>query len=213
MQLFLKKVYPVYIEPEKIAGSQIWNSDILFLKGEKTQIVAPSGSGKTSLIHFLYGLRKEYKGEIAYDNKNISAFSNEDFATWRQNKISIIFQDLRLFNEHTVRQNLDIKRLLSPFHTENKIEQFAVRLGIKNKLDKQVKTCSYGEQQRIAIIRSLLQPFDFLLADEPFSHLDENNRRIAMELIEEEVAARNAAIILADLKKMEYFNAEKTYHL
>jgi putative ABC transport system ATP-binding protein len=144
MQLFLKKVYPVYIEPEKIAGSQIWNSDILFLKGEKTQIVAPSGSGKTSLIHFLYGLRKEYKGEIAYDNKNISAFSNEDFATWRQNKISIIFQDLRLFNEHTVRQNLDIKRLLSPFHTENKIEQFAVRLGIKNKLDKQVKTCSYG---------------------------------------------------------------------
>ena len=89
----------------------------------------------------------------------------------------------------------------------------ASRLGISNKLNNQVKTCSYGEQQRIAIIRALQQPFEFLLMDEPFSHLDENNRKIATALIEEEAAKRNAGIILADLKRVEYFKADRILHL
>lgn len=89
----------------------------------------------------------------------------------------------------------------------------AKRLGIESKLTKPCKTCSYGEQQRIAIIRSLQQPFDFLLMDEPFSHLDENNRQIAMELIEEECTARKASIVLADLKQIEYFKADKIIYL
>ena len=114
-----------------------------------------------------------------------------------------------MFTEQTVIQNVEIKRLLNPFHPESKIVEMAKRLGIESKLNKLCKTCSYGEQQRIAIIRSLLQPFDFLLLDEPFSHLDEANRIKAMELIEEEAAARNASIILADLKEIEYFKAER----
>ena len=89
----------------------------------------------------------------------------------------------------------------------------AKRLGIESKLEKLCNTCSYGEQQRIAIIRALQQPFDFLLLDEPFSHLDENNRQIAMQLMEEEAVERNGAIILTDLKKIEYFKAERILYL
>ena len=103
--------------------------------------------------------------------------------------------------------------MLNPFHPESRIAEMASQLGIGNKLNKLVKTCSYGEQQRIAIIRALQQPFDFLLMDEPFSHLDENNRKIAAALIEEEAAKRNAGVILADLKRVEYFNADEVLHL
>ena len=213
MQIKLQQVVPDFLEPEKISKSQIWNVPVDFANKENVQIVAPSGSGKTSLIHFLYGLRKDYTGSITYDNKNIAGFDAEEFSIYRQQYISIVFQDLRLFPEQTVLQNLEIKRLLNPFHNESRIEVMANRLGIGNKLNKLCKTCSYGEQQRIAIIRSLQQPFDFLLLDEPFSHLDENNRKKAMELMEEETAARNAAIILADLKPIEYFNAAKTLYL
>jgi ABC-type lipoprotein export system ATPase subunit len=213
MQIQLQQVLPTFIEEEKIAQSQIWNSSVVFNTGEKIQIVAPSGSGKTSLIHFLYGLRKDYNGSILYDNNSISHFNAEKFATYRQQNISIVFQDLRLFAEQTVLQNLDIKRQLNPYHTESKIAAMANRLGIENKLHKLCKTCSYGEQQRIAIIRSLQQPFNFLLLDEPFSHLDENNRKKAMELMEEEAALRKASIILADLKAIEYFKADRTLHL
>lgn len=204
---------PVFFEEGKATGSQLWDQSLTFSKGENIHIVAPSGSGKTSFIHFLYGLRKDYTGKILYDNNDIQNFDAEKFSTWRQQYISIIFQDLRLFTEQTVWQNIEIKRLLNPYHTESRIQAMAKRLGIESKLNKLCNTCSYGEQQRIAIIRALQQPFDFLLLDEPFSHLDENNRQIAMQLMEEEAAERKASIILADLKKIDYFTAEKVYHL
>ncbi len=213
MQISLQQVVPVFFEAGKADGSQLWNQNISFNKGENIHIVAPSGSGKTSFIHFLYGLRKDYSGNILYDNNNIKNFDAEKFSTWRQQYISIIFQDLRLFTEQTVLQNLEIKRLLSPYHKESRIAAMAKRLGIESKLEKLCNTCSYGEQQRIAIIRALQQPFDFLLLDEPFSHLDENNRQIAMQLMEEEAAERNAAIILTDLKKIDYFKAERILYL
>ena len=213
MQIQLQKVVPTFIEEEKIYRSQIWSSSVIFNEGEKIEIVAPSGSGKTSLIHFLYGLRKDYNGTISYDTNSIAGFDAEHFAIYRQQHISIVFQDLRLFAEQTVLQNLEIKRQLNPYHTESKIAAMAKRLGIENKLNKLCKTCSYGEQQRIAIIRALQQPFNFLLLDEPFSHLDEANRKKAMELIEEETTLRKASIILADLKAIEYFKADRTFHL
>jgi putative ABC transport system ATP-binding protein len=213
MQIFLQQVVPDFFEIDKATGSQLWNQTLSFSTGENVHIVAPSGSGKTSFIHFLYGLRKDYSGKILYDNNDIKSFDAEKFSTWRQKSISIIFQDLRLFTQQTVLQNLEIKRLLSPYHKERRITAMAKRLGIESKLSKLCSTCSYGEQQRIAIIRALQQPFDFLLLDEPFSHLDENNRQKAMELMQEEATERKAAIILTDLKKIDYFQAEKVLYL
>lgn len=213
MQISLQQVVPVFLEEGETAGSQLWNQTLSFIKGENIHIIAPSGSGKTSFIHFLYGLRNDYIGKILYDDNDIKNFDAEKFSTWRQQYISIIFQDLRLFTEQTVLQNLEIKRLLSPWHKQSRIIAMAKRLGIENKLSKRCNTCSYGEQQRIAIIRALQQPFDFLLLDEPFSHLDENNRQKAMELMEEEATERKATIILTDLKKIEYFNFTRVLYL
>ncbi|MEO6732839.1 MAG: ATP-binding cassette domain-containing protein [Ferruginibacter sp.] len=213
MQILLQKVLPVFFEEDKVNNSQLWNNTLSFNKGENIHIIAPSGSGKTTLIHFLYGLRNDYKGNISYDTNDIKNFDAEKFSIWRRQHISIVFQDLRLFTEQTVLQNLEIKRMLSPFHPTNNIAAMAARLGIESKLTKLCKTCSYGEQQRIAIIRALQQPFDFLLLDEPFSHLDELNRQKAMELMEEESKKRNATIILADLREITYFKSERMLHL
>ncbi len=213
MQITLQQIVPEFFEKDKVKNSQLWDQSLSFTKGEKIHIIAPSGSGKTVLIHFLYGLRKDYTGKILFDENDISNFNAANFSGCRQQFISIIFQDLRLFINQTVRQNLEIKRLLLPYHAESRIVTMAKRLGIENKLDKLCSTCSYGEQQRIAVIRALQQPFEFLLLDEPFSHLDENNRHIAMELIEEEAAERKAAIILADLKKIDYFRTDLILYL
>jgi putative ABC transport system ATP-binding protein len=89
----------------------------------------------------------------------------------------------------------------------------AQRLGIASKLLQNAGMCSYGERQRIAIIRALQQPFDFLILDEPFSHLDEANAKKAMELILEEVDKRQAGLIMADLAAVEFFPSHKTYRL
>lgn len=213
MQINLQEIVPDYIGRDNINKSEVWGKKIIITPGEHLHIVAPSGSGKTSLIHFIYGLRKDYNGNISYDNNDIKKLSTEGFSVYRKNKLSIIFQDLRLFDNQTALENLEIKRMLDPFHKPEKIYEMAQKLGIETKLNQQVKTCSYGEQQRIAIIRSLMQPFDFLLLDEPYSHLDESNRKKAMDLIYAECETRNAAMIFADLKQIDFLKGEKVLML
>jgi ABC-type lipoprotein export system ATPase subunit len=213
MQINLQEIVPDYIDKKNINGSQVWGKKIIINKGEHLHIVAPSGTGKTSLIHFIYGLRKDYTGTISYDTTDIKKLSTESFSSFRQNKISIIFQDLRLFEDQTAKENIEIKRRLDPYHSAEKIDDMARKLGIEIKLNQQVKSCSYGEQQRIAIIRSLMQPFDFILLDEPYSHLDEANRKKATELIYEECEQRNAAMIFADLKELDFLKGEKVLML
>lgn len=213
MQIQLQEIIPAYFEKQQITGSEIWGKKISFDQDGHVHIIAPSGSGKTSLIHFIYGLRKDYEGTISYQAQNIRNFSLEDFSGFRQKNISIVFQDLRLFSEQTVRENIELKRQLNPFHSSEKIDAMARRLGVETRLNRLAKTCSYGEQQRIAIIRSLMQPFNFLLLDEPFSHLDDNNRRKAMELIAEECEQRKASMIFADLKMVNFFNGQRILKL
>lgn len=213
MQITLQQVVPVYIEEEKVSGSGIWKKDVTLDPAVKVQVVAPSGSGKTSLVHFLYGMRKDYSGSILFNGTDIRSFDVEKHAEFRRQYISIVFQDLRLFTEQTVMQNLEVKRILNPYHPQSRIEEMARRLGIHNKLGKPAKTCSYGEQQRIAIIRALQQPFDLLLLDEPFSNLDDNNRLKVMELMDEEAKERKAAILLLDLKPIEFFKPDRILNL
>ncbi|MEN9569940.1 MAG: hypothetical protein RL172_1171 [Bacteroidota bacterium] len=213
MQIQLQQVAPAFFSTAKITPSQVWGKNIVIQKGQKLHIVAPSGSGKTSFTHFLYGIRNDYTGCILFNNQNLQQLGAEKLALWRSQHISIVFQDMRLFAEQTVLQNLEIKRLLAPHYPIQKIVEMAERLGIADKLNNNCNTCSYGEQQRVAIIRSLLQPFDFLLLDEPFSHLDDTNTQKALALIEEEALQRNAAIILNDLRVIDHLNAETILYL
>ena len=213
MQLTIRDLLPVYFEEERKKRSEIWGKEIVFQRGELTKIIAPSGSGKTSLMHFLYGIRREYTGDILYDQQSLRTIDPETLSGFRSSQVSIVFQDMRLLPEQTVMENLEIKRQLNPYHNEDKVRQMAERLGVGSKLASLGRTCSYGEQQRIAIIRSLMQPFDFLLLDEPFSHLDNRNAEKAMELMLEEAAVRGASIIFADLERIDFFPFPRLFYL
>jgi ABC-type lipoprotein export system ATPase subunit len=213
MQLAIRHLLPAYFDKNVTQTSEVWGKDFVFEKGEYIKIVAPSGSGKSSLMNFLYGMRNDYNGIITYSDKNIRNFSAEDISRYRKDYISIVFQDMKLFPDQTAQENIEIKRQLNPYHPAEKIAEMFQRLGIGNKLSSKCSICSYGEQQRIAIIRSLMQPFDILLLDEPFSHLDNNNAEKAMGLILEEAKLRNATIIFADLERIDYFPFTRLYHL
>src|SRR5436190_15649644 len=102
MQICLQKIVPSFFSKQDYTDSEVWGKPIIFNKGENVHIVAPSGSGKTSLIHFLYGLRNDYTGDILYGTENIKAFDVEKFSLWRKQHISIVFQDMRLFTDQTV---------------------------------------------------------------------------------------------------------------
>ncbi len=211
MQFQLKHIVPT---PLKDIFSQrqsdIWNKDITFLKEEYIKIKAPSGTGKTTFIHILYKLRHDFEGHVLYDSTNIVEIKKDELAIIRQQKISIIFQDLRLFPNLTAAENIELKRVMqTPIYEKNIIHEMAEKLGIVHILKQKAGLCSYGEQQRIAIIRALVQPFDWLLMDEPFSHLDEQNTHKAAWLISEECAKRKAGFIITDLDEDNHFNYTK----
>jgi putative ABC transport system ATP-binding protein len=198
--LQIDRIQPSFFEASACTHSELWLQRIDVEPGERIQIQAPSGSGKTSLTHFLYGIRKEYVGNIRYDQVDARSMDADAWADLRREKLAIVFQDMRLFAEPTLRTNFEIKRQLTHQHPETVIEQWSRRLGIDHRLDTPAKRCSYGEQQRASIIRALLQPFCWLLLDEPFSHLDDANAKKAMDLILEESERQGAAVLLADLE-------------
>lgn len=210
MNIQLNQLVPVPLR-DKITRrpSEVWNTQVSFESGEWVKIKAPSGTGKTTLIHLMYKLRSDYSGTITYDNHNVKNLDDAQLAQYRQSKLSVIFQDLRLFAHLTAFENIELKRVLQqPFCAEQRIYEMAEQLGITPILKQPARICSYGEQQRIAIIRALVQPFDMLLMDEPFSHLDEVNSAKAAALIAEECIKRKAGFVLTDLDEDNWF----TYH-
>lgn len=207
MNIQLNQLIPVPLR-DKIErrSSEIWGNAVSFNSNSWVKIKAPSGTGKTTLVHLMYKLRSDYTGEVKYDSRNIKQLHDEELAQYRQNKISIIFQDLRLFAHLTAFENIELKRVLQkPFCEAGAINEMAEELGITHILQQPVRICSYGEQQRIAIIRALVQPFELLLMDEPFSHLDEQNSAKAAALIARECKKRNAGFVLTDLDEDQWF--------
>lgn len=214
MQLLLQNIIPIPLR-DKITGntSGVWNNAVHFHKGERIFIQAPSGTGKTTLVHILYGLRSDYQGNVLWDNKPLSGMDAETLAGLRTRAISVVFQDMRLFPGLTAWENIDIKRRLTDTITEQQAADWLGRLGLADKKNATGSTLSYGEQQRIAIIRALVQPFRWLLMDEPFSHLDHVNTQKAIALISEVAAQRDAGMLLADLDENDYFPYTKTIRL
>jgi len=208
MQIELKQIIPIPLQDKfSQRNSDLWNQTVLFQHGEWVKIKAPSGTGKTTFIHTLYKLRHDYSGKVFYNDQDIKNIKGDALAQIRQQKISIVFQDLRLFPNLTARENIELKRVLqTPFYEANMIDEMAEKLGVTTILNQRGGLCSYGEQQRFAIIRSLIQPFDWLLLDEPFSHLDQDNISKAAALIAEECSKRKAGFILTDLDEDEHFN-------
>ena len=159
-------------------------------------------------------MHTEHTNSTDASNNELKQITGDSLAQIRQQNISVVFQDLRLFSNLTARENIELKRVLQkPFYESNMINVFAERLGVTHILDQRAGLCSYGEQQRIAIIRALMQPFDWLIMDEPFSHLDHENISKAADLIAEECSKRNAGFLLTDLDEDSHFNYSKILNL
>ena len=214
MILSLHNVVPTPLKDKVQQGSDVWNRAVSFTTGQWTKIKAPSGTGKTTLIHSLYKLREDYSGKIEWDGINVQELPTEQVAQYRQEKISVIFQDLRLFPNLTSFENIELKRVLQkPYCDQEKIFSMAAALGVEHILHQKAGICSYGEQQRIAIIRALIHPFSMLVMDEPFSHLDQANTARAAELIMKECKDRNAGFIITDLDDDHHFPYDQIMNL
>ncbi len=197
----LKNALPDVFSEIKDIKSDIWRKDVTFEKGKTYLIKAESGLGKSSLCSYIYGYRADFSGNIFFDEAEVKNIKRKKWDNIRSKHLSLLFQELRLFPELTALENIRLKNNLTHHKTESEIDLMFDRLGISDKKDQPIGKMSWGQQQRVVIIRSLCQPFDFLILDEPISHLDDNNAKIITELILEEVRAQHAGLIVTSIGK------------
>ncbi|MBC8347971.1 MAG: ATP-binding cassette domain-containing protein [Verrucomicrobia bacterium] len=211
MKIELQQVLPEPIPEKALNASRVWGSALVLDSGKRHLVSGVSGRGKSTLLHVIYGIRKDFKGRLLIDDKDSSAFTEEDWTHLRSRQVALLFQDLRLFPNLTARENME----LLPVRDEAALstETMAERLGVAEYLEKPCGILSQGQRQRMSLIRTLSRSFEILLLDEPFSHLDDENTRKAWNLIEEELKRRHAGLVLSSLDEVSDFAIDHKWKL
>jgi putative ABC transport system ATP-binding protein len=214
MQLKCNHIIPLPLKENLPEQSEVWGRELIIGPSEKIFFNAPSGKGKSTFIHILYGLRKDFEGDVSWSGRSLKTQTEAQWAAWRSKELSIVFQDLRLFDDLDLMENILIKQSLAAGSAGmEQAEEWLEILGMAHKKNQKAGLLSYGEKQRVAIVRALLQPFSWLLLDEPFSHLDEGNIQKAAGLISGQLAARNAGLLMVDLENSPWFSFDKKLRL
>lgn len=200
-RISFESVLPQVFTHHKDFKSEIWNGKVTFERGYLYLVEAESGKGKSTFCSYISGYRHDYTGHILFDETDISTYKMYDWVNFRRRHISHLFQELRLFPELTAFENVEIKNQLTRWKSSTQIKEWFEQLDIADKLDVEVGKMSYGQQQRVAMMRALVQPFDFLLLDEPISHLDDNNAQTMTEIMLTEAREQEAAVIVTSIGK------------
>jgi len=180
--------------------------DLKIHSGEKVAVVGKSGSGKTSLIMLMGGLEKPSSGEIIFDQQSISSFSEDQLADIRKQKIGIVFQSFYLIPNYTALENVSlILEINGAKYTKQQAEELLVQFGLKDRLNHFPTQLSGGEQQRVAIARSMAVKPKMILADEPTGNLDSENSDMISKLLFEYADKNQSSLVLVthDLKFAE----------
>jgi ABC-type lipoprotein export system ATPase subunit len=198
----LRQALPkVFADRRDSLTSDVWLRDLSFKRGELSLIEAASGTGKSSLCSFIYGYRNDFEGTISFDSDNVKSLSVGQWTEVRRNNLSILFQELRLFGELTALENIEIKNRLTGYKSRQEIMTLLERMGVADKANIKADNLSFGQQQRVAFVRALCQPFDFVMLDEPISHLDDANGAVMGEILLEELRARGAGALVTSIGK------------
>ena len=199
MNIKLEHVVPHPLASIQHSDDSVWGNNILLEKGKHILLNASSGKGKSTFTTTTIGLRKDYEGTVRYNDENIRNFSKDQWTDIRKSKLSVVFQDLQLFSKLSVGENLILKNALNDTYSETELRQFLQQLEIDHKWDQPCGLLSMGQQQRVAIVRAMTQPYEWLIMDEPFSHLDVENAKRCMNIIHERTVEQKAGFVLTTL--------------
>ena len=186
---------PRVFSSESIPESDVWKRELTFRRGEYYLVEAASGGGKSSMCSYIFGARTDYEGTLRFNDTDTATLVISQWQELRRRNLAYLPQELSLFPELTALQNIELKNSLTGWKTREEIELWLEELGIDSRRDYPVGKMSIGQQQRVGIIRALCQPFDFILLDEPVSHLDAENNRKAARMIIGEASRQEAGII------------------
>jgi lipoprotein-releasing system ATP-binding protein len=154
--------------------------DLTICKGEIVSIVGASGAGKSTLLHILGTLDRPDAGQLLYDDQDLSKLNTRQLASFRNKHIGFIFQFHNLLPEFSACENVCIPAYIAGIDqtkANKRAQELLDFLGLSHRLNHKPSQLSGGEQQRVAVARSLMNNPDVVFADEPSGNLDSQNSK------------------------------------
>ena len=173
--------------------------DATIYSGELLAIVGPSGSGKSTLLHIIAGLDKPTRGKVTVDKVDISKLSPDELAEYRNRKIGVVFQFYNLIPYLTAVENVELPMAISGVETKtrrSKALKILELVGLSEKAKKRPTELSGGEQQRVAIARSLVNEPSLILADEPTGNIDSASAKAIVDAFVELVHEKGVTVVM-----------------
>jgi len=173
--------------------------DATIYKGELLAVVGPSGSGKSTLLHIVGGLDKPTKGRVIVDQVDISKLNSNRLAEYRNKKIGVVFQFYNLIPYLTAIENVELPMSIAgaePKTRRSKALKLLEIVGLRDKARKKPTELSGGEQQRVAIARSLVNEPKLILADEPTGNIDSASAAAIIEAFRRLIAEQEVSVVM-----------------
>ncbi|MEM9969364.1 MAG: ABC transporter ATP-binding protein [Pseudomonadota bacterium] len=182
------------------SGFQLEVPAFSLANAERLAVVGPSGSGKTTLLNLIAGILSPKIGRITVAGVDVTALSNAERRRFRASQIGFVFQDFALLDYLSARQNIlypyrITSALILEREARERAETLAAACGIGDKLDRHPPELSQGEQQRVAICRALVTQPKLILSDEATGNLDPDSKARILDLLFEQAAIANAAVL------------------
>jgi putative ABC transport system ATP-binding protein len=183
--------------------------------GEFVAIVGPSGSGKTTLLSTLGGMLAPTSGKVWFDNRSLYDTTAQERAEIRQKRIGFVFQTFNLIPYLTALENVQVPQMLAGLHEPDQQDRAAAllaRVGLEGRLDHKPSELSVGQQQRVALARTLANDPAVVLADEPTGNLDPSTREQVLEFFEE-LCREGRTVIMVTHDPIAAARANRTFKL
>ena len=169
-------------------------------------VLGKSGCGKSTLLNLLGGLDKVNSGEISYNGKDFSAFSQKDFEEYRNDTVGFVFQDYNLIDNFNVYENVDIALILQSATDKDKlISQALKQVGLEGYEKRKISELSGGQKQRVAIARAIVKNSSIILADEPTGNLDSDTGKDILDLLKNLSADKLVIVVTHDKENAELY--------
>jgi ABC-type lipoprotein export system ATPase subunit len=167
-------------------------------QGEQWLVLGPSGSGKTTLLHILAGILTPSEGSVSVAGQDIDRLSASELDRFRGRHIGIVFQRLHLIPSLTVLDNLLLAQYLAGTKQDAQDAHLLLAsLGLGDKAHGRPQALSFGQAQRAAVARAVVNQPGLVLADEPTSNLDDANAVAALDVLLAQARSRNATLVIA----------------